>query len=96
MNTYEQDNVVRVSVTFKDAAGVLADPTTVKLRVKIGSAEPSEYVYGTDSEVMRDSAGLYHADLAVNAPGTWRYKWLGTGTVTAADENSFKVERANL
>lgn len=98
MNTYEQDNVVRVSVTFKDAAGANADPTEVKLRVKIGADAAAEYAYGEGGvvSIVRDGAGLYHADLLVDAQGTWRYKWLGTGAVTAADEKAFAVSAANL
>jgi hypothetical protein len=85
-------DVVRVSTSpgFKNAAGVLTDPTAVTLRWRIHQDE-TEWVYGTDEEVAKDSTGLYHADIPVTVAGPYWFRWEGTGAVKAAEEGSFRA-----
>ena len=96
MNLYEQGNVVRVSVVFKNAAGVPTDPTAVTLRLRKPDTTVITYTYQSGAEIVRDSAGAFHADIVVNKRGTWEYKWMGTGAVVASDENSFEVAWSNF
>lgn len=98
-NTYIAGSLVRVATYigslsspaggFRDANGVLADPTTVVLKYRPGvSASPI-----TVSSPIRDGVGLYHYDLDTTGFPTdvWTYYWDGTGAVQAIDENSFSV-----
>jgi hypothetical protein len=69
--------------------GTPADPTTVKLVWRRRGSPPTTWVYGTDTEVVRDSAGTFHASIPIDRPGKYYFRWVGTGAVTAAEENSF-------
>lgn len=95
-NTYELDNVVRVSVVFKNSAGVNADPTAIQFQYQPENASVTTKIYGTDVEVVKDSTGNYHVDLTVSSAGRWWTKWKGTGAIIAADENSFYVTQTQL
>lgn len=97
--TVDAGDIVRLatSVAFKIANGTPTDPTTVRVRIR--PPWPSDeivYVYGTDSEVVHDGAGLFHADIEpgalVDTPaGTWRYRIEGEGAVTGAEDGVFDV-----
>lgn len=94
MSKINPGDVVRVSTTpgFANAAGTLVDPTVVRLRWRVFSdGDETTWVYGTDLEIVRDSTGLYHADIPIAEAGTHYFRWEGTGAVTAAEENSFRA-----
>jgi hypothetical protein len=84
-------DVVRLTATFTNAAGTLADPTVVTLEWRVGTTTTT-WVYGTDDEVVKDSTGVYHADLPIEVASRHYYLWTGTGAVQAAEENSFRVD----
>ena len=86
-------DIVRVSTTpgFANASGVLTDPTTVSLRWRVAGGVETTWVFGTDAQVVKDSVGVYHADIPVTLPGLHYFRWAGTGTVTAAEESTFNV-----
>lgn len=85
-------DIVRVSTTpgFKNAAGVLTDPTTVTLRWR-RHGETETVLTWAGAGVIRDSVGLFHVDITVVEPGLHYYRWEGTGTVTAAEEGTFSA-----
>ncbi len=99
-NSYLEGNVVRVTGTFTDATGAAADPTTVTVRYFIDpSGAVTTLVYVTDPEVVKDSTGVYHVDIAVSAPGKYRYGFAGTGavgTLIANQEAYFVVAPSDL
>jgi hypothetical protein len=101
MSEINPGDVVRVSTTpgFKDLAGTLTDPTTVTLRWAPHRTDPAQqeaatttWVYGTDVEVVRDSVGLFHADIPVTEPGLHHFTWAGMGAVVAVEPGDFRVE----
>ena len=92
-NTYDLGDLIRCSGPFTNAAGAPIDPTGVNVSIREPGGTVTIYVYGTDSEVVKDSAGNYHIDVNANAPGRWYYRWWSTGTGQAADENWFQVMR---
>jgi hypothetical protein len=96
MIVYDIGDAVRVSGAFADASGVATDPTTLTLIVLEPSATETPYVYGEDAEVVRDSAGAFHFDLTLTAAGTWLYRWVATGAVTAAVEGFVKVRQSQF
>jgi len=58
-----------------------------------GAHSRSQYVYPTDAEIVKDSAGLYHFDLVFASPGDYKYRWEGTGAVAAVEEGLLSVRR---
>ena len=86
-NTYHVGDTIRMSATF-ELANVLTNPTTISL--KITANDGSWYA----SPIINDSTGKYHYDLIFTLPGTFKYRFYGTGAVVAEAERSFKVEEA--
>jgi hypothetical protein len=76
---------------FKNAAGVLTDPTTVTLLWRRHGETTTTWTV-TAGQIVKDSTGVYHADLPVTEPGLHYFRWEGTGTVVAAAEGTFSVE----
>ncbi len=94
-------DVVRISATFADDAGVAADPSAVTLNVRLRKfgATSVSYIFGTDAEVVKDAVGEYHLDYSVPEISPDRglaveYEWVGTGAVTAVEQGSFAVSNA--
>ena len=73
MRTYDIGDLVRLTGTFRNAAGVLTDPTTVTCRIERPDETETVYLYGTDVEVVRDSAGIFHVDVVPANPGEWSH-----------------------
>ena len=94
MTDINKGDVVRVSTTpgFKNALGALVDPTTVRLLWRVHSnGTLTTWVYGVNAEIVRDSVGLFRADIPVTVAGTHYFRWEGTGAVIAAEENTFRA-----
>lgn len=91
MSDINPGDVVRVTTSpgFTNSSGVVADPTTVTLKWFLHGGTVTTWVFGTDDEVVKDSTGIYHADIPVSAEGVHYYRWEGTGTVAAAEEGYF-------
>lgn len=87
-NRYYDGTLVRLSASFADLDGNPADPTTVTVRVRNPSTDVS-----TSYSPTKDATGEYHFDLDTTdyPEGTWYYKWIGTGIVTAASQYAFII-----
>ncbi len=93
IKVYETGALIRAAGAFTDVDGVTAiDPTTITIRFIDPAGTATAWLFGTDSEVIRDSVGNYHADIPVSLPGVWRYRWEGTGAAIAAGEGQFRVQ----
>lgn len=82
---------------FKNAAGALADPTTVTLRWRGPDGIETTWTRpaaGPDTQIVKDSTGVYHADIAVLLPGLHYFRWKGAGVVDAAEESTFSADSA--
>lgn len=105
-NTYLAGSLVRVATYvgdiaspvggFRDDTGTLADPTTVTLKYRPGVSAMVVTVIYPAEPIVRDEAGLYHADLDTTGEptDTWTYEWIGTGAVQAIADNTFQVQAA--
>lgn len=51
------------------------DPETVTLRVRAPNAVVTNFVYGVDSEIVRDTVGNYYYNLVLSQRGTYHWKW---------------------
>lgn len=81
------------TATFKQD-DVLADPDTVSVIVLAPDGTETTYVYDTDSEVVRDSLGVYHIDIDVTQGGRWYHRWIATGDGQAAEQQWFEARAA--
>lgn len=89
-NSYTEGATVRVSVTFT-VGGAATDPTTVTLRVLApGGSSANVYTYG-DSQVTKSATGAFYKDIVASTPGTYTYRWEGTGAAAGVDEDTFIV-----
>jgi hypothetical protein len=90
MATYDIGDAVRVSVTFRNEAGALANPTSVTLTVRA----PDETV--TTVSNSTSTTGIYSGVVTPDAEGVWRYRFTGTGAVAQAQEGMFTVRRRRV
>lgn len=89
MNTYDIGDRVRITGTFTNTAGVVADPTTITISVRRRNGPITTYTYpGT---ITKDSTGVFYADHDVTDEGVYDYRIVGTGAVVTAGEGSFGV-----
>lgn len=73
--SYQAGDTYPASITIRDANGNPADPDSLVLSVRDPSGEVTPYEYGVDVIVVRDSAGVFHADVALTDPGMWVFAW---------------------
>lgn len=93
---YDVNDGERVTFTYKNSSLVLADPTVVTATVTIPAGVATTYIYGTDAELVRDSTGVYHIDVTFTTAGDWTVEGHGTGAVTAATSQTFRVGTLRL
>lgn len=90
MNQYLRGQTIRFTAKFYDLTDTLADPTTITLTVEDPSGTETSYTYSSD--VQKTSTGIFYYDLTLgNTLGVYNYEWVGTGTVKAINEDSFRV-----
>jgi len=82
-------NLVTLRVTWT-VAGVLTNPTTVVLTVKMPDGTTA-----TPAATL-ESTGVYRYDLLVSASGVWSYRWAATGAVQAAEEDRLYVRASGV
>jgi len=87
------DSELRLTTKFRDSDGALIDPDTVTFETFSPCGERVSYVYTTDVEVTRLSAGSYAADIVPDESGRWRFRWLTTEP-TSAIEGDFLVQES--
>jgi hypothetical protein len=92
-NIYKINQGVRISITFT-VEGAATDPDTVTLKVK----DPlgNEVIYTYSGDITRSAKGAYYKDVVVDSPGYWHYRWEGTGSCIAADEDTFFVRNSEF
>lgn len=88
MSEYDAGSLVRVTGTFRDINGAVADPALVQFKYLNPAGSATTYVYGTHSQLVKDSTGIYHVDLTLASAGTWRVRFESSGTGQAAQESS--------
>lgn len=89
INTYVVGTVVRLSAAFVSGT-VAIDPTTITLLIEDPLRVSTSY---SGAAITRDAAGVYHCDYTTTAEGRHRYRWIGTGSVSAG-EGQFDVVTA--
>ena len=81
------------TVTVDDIA---TDPTVLTFRHKDPAGTLTAFIWGTDSELVRDSTGTFRVDLVLADSGRHHYRWEATGSAHGAEEASFDVRTSNV
>lgn len=93
-NSYDVGDRVRVRGIFQSLAGVDTDPDTIVCKYQDPSGAETTVTYPTS--IVKSSTGRYYLDIDITAAGTWYYRWVGTGAVVAAGEQSFVVRETQF
>lgn len=93
---FELGSELRVKGAFDDDVPSELDPTVVRFTaLKPDGTTFFDYIYLTDSELVRDSEGRYYVDLDLDQDGKWFARFWSTGAVgKAAQEVDFVVREA--
>ena len=91
LTTFKEGSQVRLTNTFKNAAGTEIDPTSVFFWWQTPAGVATTYTYGTNAELVRSSAGVYYVDLSLNEDGYWLWEFYSTGTGEAVDAGTIDV-----
>lgn len=83
-------DVAKVTVTFT-VNDVVTDPGSVSLLVQSPAGTTTTYTYA-QTTVSKTSTGVYYKNLALDAEGTWYWRWVGTTPAAAADEGEIVVK----
>ena len=98
MNDYNVGDQVRLTATFTDSVGAVADPTTVtclvRRRYQYPTVTTTTYTY--PATVTKSGTGVYYVDVTPDTEGIWDYRWVATGTVIAAEESAFNVPNSEF
>jgi hypothetical protein len=78
-----------MEATFKNAAGALANPTTVTLRIQKPDGTIASYTNA--SGLTSDTTGIWYRDHDIDVAGTWQFRFEGTGTIKATHESAFRI-----
>lgn len=88
---YALGSQVRCSAIFVNSDGEETDPSAVLFQQRDPEGVVTPYVFGSDVELVRSAEGRFYVLVDADNPGTWTYRFEGTGDVTAADEMTFTV-----
>lgn len=84
---------VRIAVAFRDSSGFFGDPTTITYRNKnITLGTVTEYIFGVNVELVKDSTGNYHVDWTYPSAGVWVHQMKGAGAIGATTQVEEIVE----
>lgn len=93
--TYDKGDRPRCKAEFK-LNSVLTDPSLITFKYKKPNGISTSLVYGVDSDLKKESTGIYYVDLDIDLSGQWFYRFEGTGTVQAASESKFTVRTSEF
>lgn len=95
---FEEGEVARVSVRFANN-GVAVSPSEKKLEVHPPGGVTYEVSADEIHPVERGGAevtGEFYADITFTAPGMWKWRWEGSGDITAVARGRQWVEARNI
>jgi hypothetical protein len=83
---------VRVRATFTDVdTDEPVDPDEVFFAYQFPNAVAVTLTYGTDAEIVRESAGVYAVQIDADSPGRVQVRAWSTGTAMAAEAGQVLV-----
>jgi len=86
---------VQVEGIFTPAGSAVAtDPTAVSMVTRSPSGSLTTYIYGTNAEITRSSAGVYLFTFTPSSAGDWWLGWKASGpSVYVVGEGAIRVRR---
>lgn len=84
----------RISVSIADLLNVPADPGALRLKVKAPGGTVTTYTYGASGELVKDSVGHYHADILLDAAGSWAWRWESDAPNAGVSEGVASVRKS--
>ena len=91
--SYDLGDMRRLTVTFTNLAGFVADPTGVSFSIRNPDGTATAYVYGTDAELVKSAVGIYYVDFAITLVGRHVFRFSGTGAVSTSETGEFYAKR---
>lgn len=92
-DVYDIGDSTRFQAAFTNAAGSAADPTTVTLRLRLPTGAIRILTYA-GGDLTKSSTGVYYYDYTHVHDGDVDYKFEGTGSVIAAEEDTINVRES--
>lgn len=86
-----QGTTVTVRCRFRNSAGQLADPTTVRATVTAPDGSVTVFEYGQSAQLTRDSLGVFELELPLAMGGTYGVVFQGRGAVAVVARKEIKV-----
>ena len=91
MNSYDLGQLVRCPVQIVDLTGAPVDPGTLTFTIEEPDGTETVYVYGTDAQLVRLSAGSFYVDWPTAQSGTHFYRYVSTVAGAGALDSYFGV-----
>lgn len=88
---YDIGDSVEMTASFTNSAGVAANPTTVVCSIKAPDGTVTN-----STTVTNTGVGEYNAVIDPTSAGRHYYRFVGTGTLKAAEENVFIVREQKV
>lgn len=85
----------KLTCEVRDESGALVDPVVLTFYMREPDGVLTTYDL-TDTEVVRDSVGVFHTYWDITQSGTHNWRWAASGNVGAAEETSFKVKASKV
>lgn len=93
-NTYDIGDRVKITGTFKEN-GELGDPAVIRGIYKNSSIGLITTLLYSESEIVRESPGVYSFEIEITSGGYWYYR-MDDGGENVASEGKFLVRKSNL
>jgi hypothetical protein len=92
MEKFDRGDVLTRTYT-STVGGVATDPTNLTLYVTPpdGILETYTWVSGGVNTITRTGAGAFERDIPATQIGTWKLRWVATGTAAGAEVDAFIV-----
>jgi hypothetical protein len=90
---YDIGDQPRLTMTFTDIDGVLADPTDFTLTLQ----KPSGIeITKIAADCTHQSTGVYYWDQLLTESGRWQINVVSTGATVAAEQTQLDVRESNI
>lgn len=87
-------DLARVGVNIQNSSGTYLDPSALQITVK--QPDGTELQANLVAGLVKTGTGRYYFEFQITQSGTHYYRWVSTGTVTAASEGEFEVNTSEF
>lgn len=89
-NSYDVNDVVRVTGTFTSTAGTAANPGKVTFVLEDPSGLITTHT-STGASVTNPAIGTFYTDVVIDQEGVYEYRVYSTGTIRSATQGWWRV-----